>query len=400
MKNDRPRTEEEKLESKLRFTALAKDRLQKKADQQTVLIDELKDELIAALKTTDTKQPTVETYADYSILRQQYTDLQKENVQIRKSLAAGQQSYHAEMRRGDDLLVERGNYAAEILSLKADRAELTDKLEDLEEDHCKLEAKYSLVSHKYDCELRTEGISRDLMANKTACIKRQEEKLASQDETLHKWNDLMAQKTVRCQELCHQVDELKALNTTALGRCSDKERQLRILQRQKTDAAMEMQTKVNVLRVNVNEAQQLNRKLQGKITDEGNNVTVLQQDLCAVQQNCSNRSQLIDLQKVELKKKDNEISILKGFQCCSRKDIEQLKFERDSVQYKLEQLREQTIEAGNEKLRTKNEALKDRLVELQVQLDCTRTNYNAVSTHSKQLQKRIDEAGDILFDDE
>jgi hypothetical protein len=108
-------------EARLKFETMLKEKAEKRVAQQTKLIDELKDDLIAALKT---RQAPVSNSAAIDLVA-----AQKENADLRTRLEKGKQAYQAEVRRGDDLLIERGDYAAEVLNLKADRADLKKKIE-------------------------------------------------------------------------------------------------------------------------------------------------------------------------------------------------------------------------------------------------------------------------------
>jgi len=95
-------------EARSGFHERIKWKMEQKVKDQAKLISELKDDLIEALKTRDQEA--------------EWVNLARDNVELRQKLAAGLTSYQAEIKRGDALLIERGDYAAEVLTLKADLA--------------------------------------------------------------------------------------------------------------------------------------------------------------------------------------------------------------------------------------------------------------------------------------
>ena len=93
-------------DAKLKFEMMKKDRAEKKVDTLQAELNELKDRFIVAMERKE-RPGTNELQA-------------KEIVSLRGQLAKGKSAYQAEVKRGDALLIERGDYAAEVLSLKMD----------------------------------------------------------------------------------------------------------------------------------------------------------------------------------------------------------------------------------------------------------------------------------------
>jgi len=193
-------------EARSGFHERIKKRMEQKVEDQAKLISELKDELIDALKTRpNCVQPCCDSELNDNVgsLRIDVHDARKDNADLRQKLAAGLSAYQAEVKRADDLLVERGDYAAEVLNLKLivdeqhkKMDEYARKLEDWEsrpdkyKDHARaLKAELHAVRENRDEILADLKKWNEQIIPDGEIIKAQRKTINGQNETIRKWNE-------------------------------------------------------------------------------------------------------------------------------------------------------------------------------------------------------------------
>lgn len=308
-------------EARSGFHERIKQRMEQKVKDQAKLISELKDDLIEALKTKPIQSPAS-------------AKICMENVELRKKLAAGLTSYQAEVKRADDLLVERGDYAAEVLTLKADLAAMqTDAYHPLTIKVNHLEAVVrNLKAENADFQLVIEG---------------QRKTINGQNETIRKWNEQILEdgEIIKKQkaELAHATHLYQEeLRTEKIGREKMASKSRRIIELEDNNVTLLNRVKAWLSKYNTEVAQ-----------NKG-----LGEALCEERKAMLDKIDLIEIQKGELKamrrKLDNNVLNFKH----ASLEIAHLRLERNGIQAKLEAFRQKTVKSiGTEKL----ERLKTRV---------------------------------------